>query len=92
VSFKVQIRGTQKNYRWSGDTQFAPCRDDHSLLTHMHGVFNRGLAHTQPWRLRHVSVMLHDIATQAERGRDLFEDETQRNWELLSDVMDISVL
>lgn len=88
VSFKVQIRGTSKGHRWSGDAQFAPCRDDHSFLTHMHKIYNRGIEQTQPWALRHVSVMLHDIARPNERGRDLFEDDTQRNWELLSDVMD----
>jgi len=74
VSFKVQQRGHMKGFRWSGDTQFAPCRDDHSLLTHMHGLYERGIAQTRPWRLRHASVILHDIAQPSERGRDLFED------------------
>ncbi len=98
VSFKVQERAQSsyglptyskpKSFRWSGNAQFSPCRDDHSLLSHMHNLYNQGLQQTQPWRLRHVSVMLHDIATPHERGRDLFEGQDQRNWDILSDTMD----
>ncbi|MEP1230824.1 MAG: type VI secretion protein ImpB [Litorimonas sp.] len=88
VSFKVQPRGQSKSYRWSGHKKFAPCRDDHTLLCHMHNVFQHGIIKTQPWRLRHVSINLYDIAKPTERGRDLFEDSSQQMWETLSDVMD----
>ncbi len=88
VSFKVQQRGQQKSFRWSGNTQFAPCRDDRTILRHMHTLFKDGISKSQPWRLRHISVMLHDIAKSDKRGRDLFEEPAQRNWETLSDVMD----
>jgi len=89
LSFKIQNQGkTQNKDRWSGDTQFPPCRDDHSLLTHMHRLYDRGMAETQPRRLRSASVMLHKIALPTQRGRDLFEDQNSRNWEKLTDVMD----
>ena len=83
VSFKTQDKG-----RWSGETQFPPCRDDHSLLTHMHRLYGRGMAETNPRRLRSASVMLHKIALPTQRGRDLFEDQDSRDWETLTDVMD----
>ena len=83
VSFKTQHKG-----RWSGETQFSPCRDDHSLLTHMHRLYERGMAEMQPRRLRSASVMLHKIALPTQRGRDLFEDQDSRDWETLTDVMD----
>jgi len=88
ISVKVQTRGQSKGFRWSANTQFSPCRDDRSILAHMHKLYEKGIREARPWRLRHVSVMLHDIATSSERGRDLFEDPAQRNWEHLSDVMD----
>lgn len=92
VSFKVQVKTPRhekpKTYRWSHATQFAACRDDRSFLLHMHELYRRGITQTRPWRLRHVSVMLYDIAKESERGRDLFETAEQRNWDHLSDVMD----
>ena len=83
VSFKTQHKG-----RWSGETQFSPCRDDHSLLGHMHRLYERGIEETKPKRLRSASVMLHKIALPTQRGRDLFEDQDSRDWETLTDVMD----
>ena len=83
VSFKTQDKG-----RWSGETQFPPCRDDHSLLTHMHRLYERGIEETKPKRLRSASIMLHKIALPTQRGRDLFEDQDSRDWEKLTDVMD----
>ena len=83
VSFKTQDKG-----RWSGETQFPPCRDDHSLLTHMHRLYERGIEETKPKRLRSASIMLHKIALPTQRGRDLFEDQDSRDWETLTDVMD----
>lgn len=83
VSFK-----TQNKIRWSGETQFSACRDDHSLLTHMHRLYERGISETRPKRLQSASVMLHKIALPTQRGRDLFEDQNSRNWEKLTDVMD----
>lgn len=83
VSFK-----DQEKRRWSRDIHFAPCRDDHSFLKHMHLLYEAGLAEVRPYRLRHVYVMLHDIASPTERGRDLFEDQDTRDWDKLTDVMD----
>ena len=83
VSFKTQHKG-----RWSGETQFSPCRDDHSLLSHMHRLYERGIEETKPKRLRSASIMLHKIALPTQRGRDLFEDQDSRDWETLTDVMD----
>jgi len=83
LSFKSQHKG-----RWSGETQFAPCRDDHSLLSHMHRLYARGMEDVQPRRLRSASIMLHKIALPTQRGRDLFEDQDSRDWETLTDVMD----
>lgn len=83
VSFRTQDKG-----RWSGETQFAPCRDDHSFLTHVQKLYHRGIAETRPRRLRSISVMLHRIALPTQRGRDLFEDQDTRDWDKLTDVMD----
>lgn len=74
--------------RWSGETQFAPCRDDHSLLGHMHRLYDSGIAQMRPRRLGSVYVMLHKIALPTERGRDLFEEQDTRDWDKLTDVMD----
>ena len=83
VSFKDQDKR-----RWSGETQFSPCRDDHGFLKHMHKLYDRGIAELRPKKLRHVYVMLHDIAKLHERGRDLFEAQNDRDWDKLTDVMD----
>jgi len=83
VSFK-----DQEKRRWSRDIHFTPCRDDHSFLKHMHLLYEAGLAEVRPYRLRHVYVMLHDIASPTERGRDLFEGQDTRDWDKLTDVMD----
>ena len=83
LSFKTQNKG-----RWSGETQFPACRDDHSLLAHMHRLYERGMDEARPRRLRSASVMLHKIALPSERGRDLFEDQDSQNWEKLTDLMD----
>ena len=42
----------------------------------------------RPKRLRHVNVMLYDIARPDERPPDLFEQLADQKWEHLSDVMD----
>ncbi|MEP3891880.1 MAG: type VI secretion protein ImpB [Hellea sp.] len=83
VSFKDQDKR-----RLSRETQFAPCRDDHSLLAHMHKLYDKGIAELRPRRLSSVYVMLHQIALPTERGRDLFEDQDTRDWDKLTDVMD----
>ncbi|MGB0906560.1 MAG: Y-family DNA polymerase [Maricaulaceae bacterium] len=83
VSFK-----TQDKRRWRGDASFAACRSDHALLAHMHSLFNQGLAEVRPKRLRHVYVMLHDIARPDQRPPDLFEEASDQKWDRLSDVMD----
>jgi len=54
----------------------------------MHLLYDTGLAEVRPYRLRHVYVMLHNIAMPTERGRDLFEDQDTRDWDKLTDVMD----
>ena len=87
AAMSVSLRGQDK-MRWTGDTQFAPCRDDHSFLKHMHRLYDRGLAEMRPRRLAGVYVMLHNIALPSERGRDLFEDQDTRDWDTLTDVMD----
>ncbi|MDA8707888.1 type VI secretion protein ImpB [Hellea sp.] len=86
-AMSVSLR-LQDKQRWTGETQFAPCRDDHSFLKHMHKLYDRGLAEMQPKRLAGVYVMLHKIALPTERGRDLFEDQDTRDWDTLTDVMD----
>jgi len=83
VSFKTQDKG-----RWSGDIRFAPCRDDHSILAHMHRLYERGLREVHPLHLRSIYIILHDIALPTQRGRDLFEEQDTRNWDKLTDVMD----
>lgn len=83
ISFKDQDKR-----RWSQETQFAPCRDDHSLLAHMHKLYDKGIAEMRPRRLSSIYVMLHQIALPSERGRDLFEDQDTRDWDKLTDVMD----
>jgi len=83
----ISLRGQDKQ-RWSGETQFAPCRDDHSLLTHMHRLYDRAIAELRPRRLSGVNVMLHKIALPTQRSRDLFEDQDTRDWDTLTDVMD----
>ena len=87
AAMSVSFRDQNKQ-RWSGDARFAPCRDDHSLLKHMHRLYERGLAELRPRKLRNVYVMLHDIALPTERGRDLFEDQDTRDWDKLTDLMD----
>ena len=87
AAMSVSLRDQDK-LRWTGETQFAPCRDDHSFLKHMHGLYDRGLAEMRPRRLAGVYVMLHNIALPTERGRDLFEDQDTRDWDTLTDVMD----
>ena len=74
--------------RWTGETQFAPCRDDHSFLKHMHRLYERGLSEARPRRLAGVYVMLHQIALPTERAADLFEAQDTRDWDKLTDVMD----
>ncbi|MDB2437656.1 type VI secretion protein ImpB [Hellea sp.] len=86
-AMSVSLR-LQDKQRWTGETQFAPCRDDHSFLKHMHKLYDRGVAEMQPKRLAGVYVMLHKIALPTERGRDLFEDQDTRDWDTLTDVMD----
>lgn len=87
AAMSVSLRGQDKS-RWTGETQFAPCRDDHSFLKHMQTLYDRGIAEMQPRRLSGVYVMLYKIALPTERGRDLFEDQDTRNWDKLTDVMD----
>ena len=87
AAMSVTLRGQDK-MRWTGETQFAPCRDDHSFLKHMHRLYNRGLTEMRPRRLAGVYVMLHDIALPTQRGRDLFESQDIRDWDILTDVMD----
>jgi len=87
AAMSISLRG-QDRKRWSGETQFAPCRDDHSLLGHMHNLYDRGITELRPRRLSSVNVMLHKIALPTQRGRDLFEDQDTRNWDALTDVMD----
>jgi len=83
VSFKCQNKR-----RWSGKTTFSPCRDDHSLLGHMHRLYEQGLDEVCPHRLASVYVVLHEIALPTQRGQDLFEEQDTRNWDKLTDVMD----
>ena len=87
AAMSVSLRNQDKQ-RWTGETQFAPCRDDHSFLKHMHRLYDRGLTEMRPRRLAGVYVMLHNIALPTERGRDLFEDQDTRDWDTLTDVMD----
>ena len=87
AAMSVSLR-TQDKLRWTGETQFSPCRDDHSFLKHMHRLYDRGLVEMRPRRLAGVYVMLHNIALPTERGRDLFEDQDTRDWDTLTDVMD----
>ena len=87
AAMSVSLRGQQKT-RWTGETQFAPCRDDHSFLKHMHRLYERGLSEMRPRRLAGVYVMLHKIAHPTEVGRDLFETQDTRDWDKLTDVMD----
>jgi len=87
AAMSVSLRGQDKR-RWSGETQFAPCRDDHSLLAHMHGLYDRGISEMRPYRLGSIYVMLHKIALPTQRSRDLFEDQDTRDWDTLTDVMD----
>ena len=87
AAMSVSLRNQDK-LRWTGETQFPPCRDDHSFLKHMHRLYDRGLTEMRPRRLAGVYVMLHNIALPTERGRDLFEDQDTRDWDRLTDVMD----
>lgn len=87
AAMSVSLRDQNKQ-RWTGETQFSPCRDDHSLLKHMHVLYDRGLFEMRPRQLAGVYVMLHKIALPTERGRDLFEEQETRNWDKLTDVMD----
>jgi len=87
AAMSVSLRGEDKR-RWTGEMNFTPCRNDHSLLAHMHTLYERGLSEMSPRRLAGVYVMLYKIALPTERGRDLFEDEDTRDWDKLTDVMD----
>jgi len=87
AAMSVSLRGQDK-MRWTGETQFAPCRDDHSLLAHMHTLYDQGLAEMHPRRLAGVYVMLHKIALPTQRACDLFEEQNTRDWNKLTDVMD----
>jgi len=87
AAMSVSLRGQDKD-RWTGETQFAPCRDDHSLLKHMHTLYDRGLIEMRPRRLSGVYVMLHKIALPTQRSKDLFEEQDTRDWNTLTDVMD----
>ncbi len=87
AAISVSLRAQNKT-RWSGDLQFAPCRDDRSFLKYMHELYERGIAEMRPQNLAGVYVMLHQIALPAERNRDLFETHDTRKWNTLTDVMD----
>lgn len=79
VAFRIQD-GTKRGYRWSGQTSFAPCSDDPSLLTYMQTVFDGGIAQVgKRAHLKGVYVMLHDIGKPEQISGELFAPATARD-------------